>query len=303
MSESYKSNDFNINMEDKYSGLTDDLYVFSRMTTERELLYVLDTFCIRIFNNTKMYEFEDMNTPISNLFLEKTLEGFFEELNLSNEYLNNVHCPERNHFIGLDMLEIKIKNYIKELEGLLKSHKIDKEEYDYYISYANGVLENHANWIDEDNKVTATLTGTIEDIYRIAHENIHLIYQQSSGPLSNKYLLEVPTITAELLMRDYLEKRGVKEEGNKFIMWRLNDSRELMAWFHFEIILIKLYIELIKKHEKITDELVIEELLKEDEPLRSHLIKQKDFYIKTFHDPIELFRYIFWYNSCLQFKG
>lgn len=286
-------------MENQYFRLEESIHNFQSGVEKMELFYLIDTFCPIIYNNTEKYEVSDTNIPIDKNLIEKTVEDFFRKLNLLDEYLNNIHLKEKNRFIGTDTLEIEVEQRKKELNELLSANELSKEIYDLAIEMEDENLKEHINVVTDDGKLIVTLTGTIEDIYLIVHESIHKIYHQPSiendffkdisTGFNQIFLVEVSSIIAELMLKDYLEREKIGVETSEHIRMRFNNTREELAKFHFEMILTKIY----NKYHKITDKLIDEELLKEEEPLQTDLMQKKQFYIKYFSYPVYSLPYIF----------
>ncbi len=228
------------------------------------------------------------------------MEDFFKELNLLDEYLNNGYLKEKNHFMGLDMLKIQVEKNLKKLKDLLEANEISKEIYDLAIKEEMNNLKYHVNGITTDGQVLITLTNTLKDIWVIVHENMHKIYHQPYEEeydsdkyywkeyFSTQFLFETPPILAEFLLNDYLERKEL-DNKNEILITRFNATRENMAQFHFEMILIKLY----NKYHQITEEKIEEELQKEEEPLKSELLNQKQTYIENFGHATICLPYIF----------
>lgn len=80
------------------------------------------------------------------------------------------------------------------------------------------------------------MTGNIKDIYAIVHENMHKIYFQTFEDedmleeynwrtyFNQIFLVEIPSLTAELLLDDYMERQGITERS--YLIRRFNNIRE-----------------------------------------------------------------------------
>ncbi len=290
-------------MKERYFELEERINNFQKNKKKGiEILLLIDNFCPILFNNTEKIEAQELNVSLDEKTIEKLIEGFFKELNLLDEYLNNSQLKDANRFIGLDMLKIGVEERKKELQNLLTKGLIDKTFYDKDIERENEILEQHENYVSHDGQVIVTITtNNILNIWNIVHENIHKIYHQTfegddgfveeyfwSSSFNKRFLQEVPSITAELLLNNYLEN-NIKYEFNSILIERFNSTRECMAQFHFEMILIKIY----NQYHQITDEIIDEELQKEEEPLKLELIKQKQKFIEYFGNSIVILPYVF----------
>ncbi len=212
---------------------------------------------------------------------ERIASAFFQYFNqeLYQEYLNNRNYKRR--FLSQANLEEERKFYLDLMHEKLLMGLISDGDYAYAEEYYNNLVAKKSICIDDNGRVTITLMDDSRDIYSIVHENIHKFFIQPWGfqeKFNMSFLFEVPSITGELILSDYLSQNGYQEEAQKYMQNRFSDLKEWSVWFIFYKMLFDIY---LKKH-RLSMPLIDSEIDKLEEPIRSKIQENKEMLLKRF---------------------
>ncbi len=214
-----------------------------------------------------------MNYDFLNLILEVSIDNNILDDELKNlEEIKKLVAIFLNYFITCN-----IRNYTKKIDlnesidnvyGFLKQFddygdrflNILREENDkkYTVSFIKD-LSNKQSYTNIDGKVNIFYNESLRDSYTIMHEFIHKfsLHKNKISKIEN-IIGEVPTITLEHLMKNFLLKKYPYDE---VIINKHNDllaSMDKSIEIYTEIILIDLY----KKNKRV-DDIIINNFLED----------------------------------------
>lgn len=148
------------------------------------------------------------------------------------------------------------------------------EDNKYFVEFEKS---DKNSYVDGKGKVYIYYNETLDDTYSIMHEIIHKFSTQKNQTSSIKKLLgEIPTITFEYLLEDYLlKKTSFKKDEiliNKYNSLIANTDKCLEVFTEYN--LIKMY----QKNEKINDEIINKHL---------SIFDKKDLEYQTLNELLE----------------
>lgn len=250
---------------------------------DMSIYYLLDNFCVFIYNYTNEYKKSDFTT-LDIMETENMVESFLKEYSpeLFYNYLN-IRNYDPGRFMSHDTLKTTLEKDKKRLTERILSEKNEGvvRFYEHLLKLDDFYIKNGENSISGNGLVTITLFNDVRDIYHIVHEYTHKIFFQpcksneindsritDNSPFNKKFLFETPSLSMEFPLSNFLTRNGYEEDARNYMLERFNFIREASLRFHFEMILFHIY----SVYHKIDDFLIEKAILETEEPLKSDLL-------------------------------
>lgn len=136
---------------------------------------------------------------------------------------------------------------------------------------------NISSNLDEDGTTTIVLDGTIKDLFKIVHELTHCVYFQNfpvkERPNNFDFLIEVNSITMELLLYEYLVQNDLySQEACKFMNNRFVLFETYNGCFLFEMLLFRI----VEKHKTLSKRLLNKYIDQADDELKPYFRYYRD---------------------------
>ena len=211
---------------------------------------------------------------------EKLVEEFLKEVcpELLDNYQNILSFSDKVMFISVRGENEKIDENIKRIKKRHDEGKMPDGWFEKVLDYHNlRKLDGDDSCVLKNGNVPIYLKGNIEDAFVILHEMMHALFFQrfpyEDMPLNHEFLVEVNSITTELLFADYLANKGIlKEEAQKFILNRFLATLDnaYLSSFHYMLM------DIVKDNGYVNDELINQYIDRCDDLEKIEFRKMKD---------------------------
>lgn len=180
--------------------------------------------------------------------IDKIIKDFFSGLSpeLYANYLN-IESFDREHltYVSKNGEQENLDFLIERLKKCRENGEISEKVYQDLENYHTSAfkVKTEDSGLTSDGQVKMVVFDTTEDIFVCIHEMMHKIFWQnldiSDRGFAHEYLIEVNSITLELLLHDYLNLNNIHvEDAKRYKLNRFTGVLEMSYLFKFEGLLL-----------------------------------------------------------------
>ncbi len=161
------------------------------------------------------YYFKNLNEVIE---LGKNLLQILEKMDIQEPTLERIDVLTQAEDILISFFNSINPDYAYRFQNIMQEKNEKGEPLVHYIKGSD------MSEVSFNGEIKLALTGTIEDLFALMHEMVHLFssaYKQRSWIMS--FFCEIPSITMEFMLYNYIlrEYPVYSEEAQKFLLSRL----------------------------------------------------------------------------------
>ena len=181
--------------------------------------------------------------------------------------------------IGFSQTEAMFQSFLNSLGKEFASDYLNILRFDANrVHFVSEQSENDASSkVEEDGTTTIVLDGTIKDLFKMVHELTHCIYYQNfpvnKRPNNFDFLVEVNSITMELLLYEFLIQNGYyTPDVCKFMNDRFRLFESYNGCFLFEMMLSRI----VEKHKTLSKKLLNKYIDQAEDELKPYFRYYRD---------------------------